>query len=356
MPPPSPPHLPSSASSLPGSAPRGPPTASPFASLRDLASHASHRPSNGMSISSILGGDDQRKPQSSPNTISIGALTPKTMPPPSPGRARSSSMREPGARGQRDGSPARQQFGNARPPMVPLGYDRNISEPRRDGPFESPQFHHGFRAYQPAQPDHRAAMNGHNAPGRPNSQPVEQAVPRGFEFAPEREEPYEERLAVFRRFAEPQAQPAYQRNVPPARPEAAPFQNGDGPTSQPTDREYHSPQMERQRSHTGPLNFRPGAFGTPMREDQTGLFRPAYQPRMDGARELLEGPRFSEMHREVPRSSPPLTDLERMRHAYMDRPMTLEEHQRMEAMHREQQQNRKESEGSMHRALLNISP
>ncbi|KAK5175726.1 uncharacterized protein LTR77_000865 [Saxophila tyrrhenica] len=360
MPPPSPPNLPSSASSLSASAPRGPPNASPFPSVRDLSSFQSHRPGGGMSISSILGGGDERNPPGSPNAANNAAPTPKSMPPPSPARARSSSMREPGARGFREASPPRNIGPDHR---LGTGPDRAMNEPRRDGMFGAPQYQHGFRAFQPMQMEQRPGMNGQGAPGRPSSQPIDNHPPRNTDNIARREPPYEGRFATFRHFGEPQAPQG--RGDMGARHDVAPFHNGEGPTSQPGPRKmYHSPQMERQRSQTGP-NFRPGMYGTPMREDQAGLFRPSYQQGLEGLREPMASPRFQDLRRgEMPRSSPPLSDLaaaERIRLSLLerppaDRPMTFEEHQRMELMHREQQQNRKESDGSAHRALLNISP
>ena len=129
MPPPSSPQTAPTSSSQLGSAPRGPPTASPFAGVRDLAS--SHRP--GMSISAILGGGEERRPNGSPHsTVAAPTYTPKSMQPPSPGRARSASMRESSDRGMRNSSPPRVgMFGE--PP-------RTASEPRKDNVFGSPQF------------------------------------------------------------------------------------------------------------------------------------------------------------------------------------------------------------------------
>lgn len=130
MPPPSSPqNAPAPSSHLGAGAPRGPPTASPFAGVRDLAS--THRP--GMSISAILGGGEERKPNGSPHSsVAAPSHTPKTMQPPSPGRARSASMRESGDRGMRNVSPPRVGI-YGEPP-------RTASEPRRDNIFGSPQF------------------------------------------------------------------------------------------------------------------------------------------------------------------------------------------------------------------------
>lgn len=63
------------------------------------------------------------------------------------------------------------------------------------------------------------------------------------------------------------------------------------------------------------------------------------------------------MRRQLSRASPAPADAapyERNRNGFVDRPLTLEDHQKMDPLHRGQL--RKESEGSVHRAILNISP
>ena len=358
MPPPSPPQMPSSASSLPGSAPRGPPTASPFAGARDLASFSSNRPGGGMSISSILGNSEERKSQSSPQVSHAAASPPKSMPPPSPGRARATSMREGFSRGYRDLSPPRNIFGELRPSSAVFGHDRVTSEPRRDGMAASPLFQHGFRAYQPPQQEQRHALNGYAPPGRPSSQPAEQPPPRSVEDIIRRDAPAEGHFAMFRHFAEPQNLPPRSDMTP--RHDTAAFPNGHGPPSHTTERAlFSSPQLdrERERGPPPPMRYHPGTFGTPLGEERTGLFRPAYPPGQEPPRESIEMRQFQDMRRDAARSSPPLSDLtsfERARNGYMDRPMTLEEHQRLEMQHRDP--HRKESDGSAHRALLNVSP
>ncbi|KAK5119281.1 hypothetical protein LTR85_007637 [Meristemomyces frigidus] len=369
MPPPSPPQMPppSAASHHLASAPRGPPTTSPFAGARDLASFASHRPGAGMSISSMLGGGEERKPTDSPHVFSVAPLAAQSsMQPPSPGRARSSSMRE--GLGRREPSPIRGgMFGEPRAQSA--FRDRNVSEPRREGMFASPQLQrealqfprespHSFRAFKPEHPEQRAPPNGAGPLGRPISQPAELVGPRSVEeIIARREVPGEGRFGTFRHFGEPVAPP--QRNDMTPRNDAHPFPNGV--TSQPRESEiFGSPQMDRDLHHI-PSRFQPGVFGTPMREDQTGLFRPAFPHAPDAARESIEARALHDLRRGEPRSSPPISDLPmyaRMRNGFTDRPMTLEEHQRMEAMQREQQQQqqRKESDGSGHRSLLGISP
>lgn len=159
---------------------------------------------------------------------------------------------------------------------------------------------------------------------------------------------------MFRPFGEPPAPTA----EPPQRMERPPFHNGV--TSHPQDRpQLSSPQAERERMSQGPARFQQGGFGGPLREEQPSLFRPAFQPTShpipDNSREPVDA-RPQEMRRQLSRPSPTpgeAVPFERSRNGFVDRPMTLEEHQRI-MLHREQQ--RKESEGSTHRAVLNISP
>ncbi|USW46692.1 Putative histone deacetylation protein Rxt3 [Septoria linicola] len=332
------------------SAPRGPPAASPFNGVREL-NNSHHRP--GMSISAILGGGEERKPPGSPHGSVVGlSSTPRPMQPPSPGRARSSSMRESGDRGMKRSSPSR-VFGEPA---------RVGSEPRRDGIFGSPQFRrepaHGFRAFQPHPQEQPHYANGNGAPARPMSQPAEADRLRGLEEAAHRESMFGGRLGGFRPMAEPQP-PA--RSEPPFRQERAPFHNGV--TSHPQERSmFHSPQSERDRPPPGPMRYTPlgGTFGGPPREEAAPLFRPAYPPTSHPApeppRESIEE-RAQDARRQFARPSPPPADIhayDRMRNGFTERPVTLEEHQRMDALQREQQ--RKESDSSVHKAILNISP
>ncbi|PIB00877.1 hypothetical protein CB0940_00542 [Cercospora beticola] len=349
MPPPSSPQ--NAPSSHLTSAPRGPPTASPFTGIRDLSS-SHHRP--GMSISAILGGSDEHKPPGSPHGSANGpSSTPRPMQPPSPGRARSSSMRESGDRGMRRHSPLR-TFGEPA---------RMGSEPRRDGIFGSPQFRrepaHGFRAFPPHAQEPTQHLNGHGAPARPSSQPAEADRLRGLEEAAHRESMLGGRATSFRPLGDPQP-PA--RSEPPFRPERQPYHNGV--TSHPQERSiFNSPQTERDRGAPAPPRYTPsagGPFGGPPREDAAPLFRPAYPPTshpiVEPLRESIEG-RAQEMRRQFSRPSPPPGDFQgydRPRNGFTERPMTLEEHQRMEALQREQ--HRKESEGSLRKGILNISP
>ena len=267
-------------------------------------------------------------------------------------------MREGFSRGFSDVNPPKNIYGEPRPSSAMLGYDQNSSEPRREGLYSSPQFHresaHSFRAFQPQQQESRGGMNGHPSPGSPIGQPTEQAGPRSLEDIIRRDVPPEGRFGTFRNFGESHAPP---RSEMTPRHEVIPFANGHGPTSQPAELGlYSSPQLDRDHRQLGPMRFPPGGFSTPMREEQTGLFRPVFQPGSEPARESIESRQFQDLRRDIPRSSPPMSDFgsfDRARDGFAERPITFEEHQRVEAT-REQQ--RKASEGSTHRSLLNISP
>lgn len=366
MPPPSPPQMSSTAPSLSGSAPRGPPTASPFAGVRDLASHSSNRPSGGMSISSILGGNEERRSHGSPSST-----TPKSMPPPSPGRVRSSSMREGQARNARDVSPPRSGLGDPKATPTGHGHDRTISEPQREGFFPSPRFvrepFNNFRAFEPAQQEARPGLNGHGPPGRPSSQPTEPAGPRSVEeIIRQVPRASDGRLGTFRPVTEP-AGSALQDEETQRRLLGMP-PNSYGPPPQAVERSlFPSPLADRDHPHSGPLRFQSSGFHTPRAEEQAGLFRPAFQPSSEPARESIEARQYHDTHRDLARSSPPPSEFppfDRVRNGFVSGPMGLEDYQRdimqREAAHREriqrEQQQRKESDGSLHRALFNISP
>ncbi|KAK5107058.1 hypothetical protein LTR62_001908 [Meristemomyces frigidus] len=335
------------------SAPRGPPTSSPFAGVRDLPGFAPYRPGAGMTISSILGMGEERKPMGSPHMSASGMLgTAKTMPPPSPGRVRASSMRE--SLPRREPSPALvSMFGEPRAQSA--FHERNGQESRRDR-FPSPRFQgespHSFRAFRPDQPDGGPTPpNGTAMLGRPSSQPIELAAPRSVEeIIARRGSPAESRYGAFRHFGElPRTERVHRHD-------AHPFPTGV--TSQPREVQdvFDSPRTDRDLRY--PLTqSQPPMFSTPMREDQAGLFRPVFQPTADAARESIESRPLHEMRRDETHMSPSMSDIPlylRGRNGFMDRPMTFEEHQRMEAMQREG--SRKGSDGSGPRSLLGISP
>ena len=374
MPPPSPPQAgnASSTSSILGPAPRGPPTASPFAGIRDLASLSSgpapHRTSGGMSISSILGGgEDTRKPAASPH--SSGSLPQSAqlppMQPPSPGRARSSSMREGYSGAARELSPGRVgPLGEPRPASAALGHDRFASDSRRDEMFRSSQppreSAHSFRAFK-APPERSPHMNGNGngALGRPSSQPVEPGPTRSLDDFGRRDEPSGGRLGVFRAFGDGSYK-TMKDNMPTPRQDPSPFQNGMGPTSQPLNRStFGSPMMHHNGREQPAAPYQQVHYGPPTREEQPGMFRPAYHPPpqtvLEQARESIENRQHQDLRREYHPASPPVSDLaqlDRYRNSFHERPLTYEEHQRMEA----HGPNRKGSDGSVHRAVLNISP
>lgn len=267
-------------------------------------------------------------------------------------------MREGYSRGFRDLSPPRNLFTEPRPASSALGHERTASEqPRKPGTFGSPQFHrdppHTFHQYQPPKQDARNSMNGRVAPARPSSQPSEPAPPRSLDDIIRRDAPPEGSLPAFRHYDEARRGGATPRQEPLS------FANGHGPTSQPAERGvFSSPMFGREHAQENPLRLQNGSFGTPMREDQAGLFRPAYGPGPEAARDSIENRPFHEARHEMPRSSPPISDtapFERPQNGYYDRPMTWEEHQRMVATHGDQEQ-RKASDSSVYRSLLNISP
>jgi len=286
-------------------------------------------------------------------------------------------MREGYSRPFREISPPRSLIGESRPASSAMGHERTASEqPRKTGVFGTPQYQresaHSFRAFQPPPQEMQPGMNSRNGLTRPSSQPVDPGPPRSLEDIIRRDAPPDGALASFRHL-EPS------RHEMNGRHEPLPFSNGNGPTSQPVERGvFSSPLIDRNPQQENPLRFRPSTYATPMREDQTGLFRPALSSGPEAPQESIEARHFQDMRRDMPRASPPLNDLapfQRMNNGFPDRPMTWEEHQRMEArpmtweehqrmeaIHREQdaihreQELRKESEGSMHRVLLNLSP
>lgn len=195
-PPPSSPH----SSAMPpmhlASAPRGPPATSPFDSARDMGNH---RPA--MSLSNILDSREEHRPHEQPHNASN--VTPSdSMRPPSPGRARSISMRE---------AYTPRPFGESSPQRGSLFADRDrvrtTAELRGESFFGSPHYRreplHSFRAYQPPTQDPPHVTNGqHSLPGRPSSQPADYAPLRPVESATPRDAQLESRLPLFRSFGE----------------------------------------------------------------------------------------------------------------------------------------------------------
>ena len=244
-----------------------------------------------------------------------------------------------------------------RPTSAALPYDRIGAERRKDGMLGSPHFGreplNSFRSFQPTQHDTRQGVNGHGPPGRPSSQPAQHAAPRGLNGIAPPDVTSDGRFGSFRQYEAP---PAPERHAEPSEREPfPPFQNGYA--SWPAERTLlGSPQIDRDSRIANPLRVQPGAFGTPMREDQAGVFKPAHPLSFQPTRDSIEHRPFQDVQREAMRSPPPpdYAMYQRGRNGFVDRPMTFEEHRRMEAMQREQM--RKESEGSVHRAILNLSP
>ena len=212
-----------------------------------------------------------------------------------------------------------------------------------------------FRTFQPPSHEDRPGLNGYGLQGRPNSQPSEQPAPRRVE---ERQwmDAQGDRFATFRPMPEMNA--LMERREMEARHVPGQLQNGHGLPMQPNERlQYRSPQLDRDRAPQNPFRFQHGNFGAPIQDEQAPVARPPFLAGPDPIRESIESRPFRDIRYDIPRSSPPLSDFgfDRARNGFIDRPMTFEEHQRLEAMQREEQQ-RKESEGSGHRSVFNISP
>lgn len=202
-------------------------------------------------------------------------------------------------------------------------------------------------------------MNGNSTLGRPSSQPAEPGPTRSLDDFSRRDEPSGGRLGVFRAFGDGSYK-TMKDNMPMPRQEPSSFQNGMGPTSQPLSRPpFGSPMMHHNAREQPPAPYQQVFYGPPTREEQPGMFRPSYHPPpqtvLEQARESIENRQHQDLRREYHPSSPPISDLaqlDRYRNGFHERPLTYEEHQRMEA----HGPNRKGSDGSMHRAVLNISP
>lgn len=349
MPPPSSPQLTSANGSTHlNTAPRGPPTSSPFTGLRDLASFSSYRQPIGMPISSMLGAE--RKIQDAP----------PVMPPPATSRARASSMREPFARGFRDVSPQRNIFSEPRPASVAVGLDRIGMERPRDTWSSSLQHPReplvASHPYVPPYRDIRGDAHDRGSPQRPNSQPPQQryepetkSLDRreaqvGSDFGPLH---HTEDLRMGRtpRDVLSQSTPLHSRDrnalVRPVRHE--PW------TEVPRERIEHNIGPERFQSATS-------AFST--REDQPIVLGPMQQGARDptkyssDARKVLE---FREDAPHTPAAFSGVKPVDQARSSFTTRPITFQEDQRLESIHREEQL-RKQGDGPTHRSLLNISP
>ena len=121
-----------------------------------------------------------------------------------------------------------------------------------------------------------------------------------------------------------------------------------------------TPQHRDQQEHVQPnaTSVDLSTHVTTMSQDQAPLFRPAYGPAMGTTHESIETRPFQDPKREAVRARSPRVEpngSERRPNGHAERPLPQEEHQKLEAVHREHD-IRKISEGSTHRALLNISP
>jgi hypothetical protein len=272
-------------------------------------------------------------------------------------------MREGYSGAARDLSPGRVgPLGEPRPASAALGHDRFAADSRREEMFRSSQppreSAHSFRAFK-APPERSPLMNGISALGRPSSQPIEPGPTRSLDDFARRDEPSGGRLGVFRAFGDGSYK-TMKDNMPTPRQDPSPFQNGTGPTSQPLNRPpFGSPMMHHAGREQPPVPYPQVFYGPQPREEQPGMFRPAYHPPpqtvLEQARESIENRQHQDLRREYHPSSPPISDLallDRYRNGFHERPLTYEEHQRMEA----HGPYRKGSDGSVHRAVLNISP
>jgi hypothetical protein len=272
-------------------------------------------------------------------------------------------MREGYSGTARDLSPGRVgPLGEPRPASAALGHDRFASDSRREEMFRSSQppreSAHSFRAFK-APPDRSPHLNGNGALGRPSSQPAEPGPTRSLDDFGRRDEPSGGRLGVFRAFGDGSYK-TMKDNMPIPRQDPSLLQNGMGPTSQPLTRpSFGSPMMHHNGREQPPAPYQQVFYGPPTREEQPGMFRPPYHPPpqtvLEQARESIENRQHQDLRREYHPSSPPISDLaqlDRYRNGFHERPLTYEEHQRMEAHN----PYRKGSDGSVHRAVLNISP
>lgn len=271
-------------------------------------------------------------------------------------------MREGYSGASRDLSPGRASLhGEPRPASAALGHDRFGPDARREEMFRSSQppreSAHSFRAFK-APPEQSPSLNGHSVLGRPSSQPIEPGPTRSLDDFVRREDPAAGRLGVFRAFGDGPYKP---KNEPSPRHDPALYQNGAAPTSQPLDRPpYGSPMMHRLSREQQPVPYQQVFYGPLTREEQPGMIRAAYQPPpqtvLEQARESIENRHHQDVRRDYRPASPPMSDalhIDRYRNGFREGPLTYEEHQRMEA---HQHPNRKGSDGSVHRAILNISP
>lgn len=265
-------------------------------------------------------------------------------------------------------------FGEPRPASAVLGHERTSSEQGHNSfaqqqPFQQ-QTPHSFRAFQSSPPsaqEQRQTVNGNGSLARPNSQPAGATLQHVIQDDRiGRDANNEGRFGMFRQFGD-QARPSEHevhaaRLEAAARQEAGPFER-NLPTSQPSGPAMYSPRM----TPGGPQRFQPGAFGTPLREEVGGLFRPAFQhyPHptqmhgVDNGRDAMETRSPQDMRREQHRPSPPLSDIsgfDRSRNIFGDRPLTLEAQQHMDALAREEQRRKESEDSQAQRSFLGVSP
>ncbi|KAK8217309.1 hypothetical protein M8818_001562 [Zalaria obscura] len=213
-------------------------------------------------------------------------------------------------------SPSRAQdsetLNDGRPASAAQALDRPVAD-HRAGPFpQHAPFAPGnaqlFRPYQssPASThEEHLGPHGHRVPPRPNSQPM---------HISQQEQEYRQRQeaqnrGVFHGFRQYVEQPA----MPPAAPQGAPRADAPGPLEGPQRQGEGVPHPQDRSSHglfsprSSHASLPRGGFAAPLREDYTGLFRPAFHPyghpsQPMGPNGAKESPDFRGLHEAHPRA------------------------------------------------------
>ncbi|KAK5152337.1 hypothetical protein LTR04_006429 [Oleoguttula sp. CCFEE 6159] len=300
--PPSSPQQHNSGNSYAGQLSRATPHPPTFPSLRDLPGLSSHRPGSSMSISSIIGTDSGQPAQQSHPSTTAPSPNSKSMQPPSPQRTTPVGTRMEFGQYKRPQTPEKQESrsasrptdshtGSAASPERPLVGTQNSSEQGRRVVSLGQQAHgasasQSFRPYQaspgkvptngPSRPD------GTEAPPRPSSQPVDLSTPG------RRSETKDRYATTFfgsrffgasqeenRRDEHPQPQQQQQQH-----PLDRLTERERATTVQPTSHSIYSPPRSLGPifgQPDGPQMMQRHSLSHPLREDQAGLFRSAYQ-------------------------------------------------------------------------------
>ncbi|TKA60191.1 hypothetical protein B0A49_09707 [Cryomyces minteri] len=300
--PPSSPQQHNSGNSYAGQLSRATPHPPTFPSLRDLPGLSSHRPGSSMSISSIIGTDSGHPTQQSHPSTTAPSPSLKSMQPPSPQRTTPVGTRMEFGQYKRPQTPEKQESrsasrptdshaGSAASPERPLVGTQKSPEQGRRVVSLGQQAHgtstsQGFRPYQAAPgkapTNGPSRQDGTEAPPRPSSQPVDLSTPG------RRSETKDRYGTTFfgsrffgasqeenRRDEQPQPQQEQQQH---------PFdrlaERERATTVQPTSHSIYSPPRSLGPifgQPDGPQMMQRHSLSHPLREDQAGLFRPAYQ-------------------------------------------------------------------------------